>query len=177
MTSEERVASLHERMDTMRRIRERRITRVIGTAGILAAVCLILLIINGGTAHMGGTADMYSGAIMLFEGVGGYILLAILAFMAGVVITVILMKRKGKQEQGSHEGSTAEADTGLGDRCTTGQIHISYEKRPAENNTECDIRHAAVRDRSPRAETTAEAIPAHKKDNMIKEGGCDEKKD
>ena len=152
MTAEERVAALHERMDTMRRVRERRITRVMGTAGILTAVCLILLIIKGGMAHTGGTADMYSGAIMLFEGVGGYILLAILAFMAGVVITVILLKRK-KQEE------------------------VFCEERPAGDNTGQDVRCATGQDHTSPIETSAEVKTAgHKKDNMINEGGYDEKK-
>ena len=95
---------------------------------------------------------MYSGAIMLFEGVGGYILLAILAFMAGVVITVILLKRK-KQEE------------------------VFCEERPTGDNTGQDVRCAAGQDHTSPIETSAEVKTAgHKKDNMINEGGYDEKK-
>ena len=148
MTSEERVASLHERMDTMRRVRERRITRVIGAAGILVTVCLILLIINGGMAHIGGTADMYSGAIMLFEGAGVYILLTVIAFMAGVIVAVILMNRKRRQNRLLQEENPAE-DNKLRDTETAANPIFLLQEKEADLP---DI-----------------------KDHITHEGGCDEK--
>ena len=35
---------------------------------------------------------------MLFENAGGYVMTAVLAFMAGVIITVVLMRRRAKQK-------------------------------------------------------------------------------
>ena len=104
MTAEERVESLHARMDAMRRARERRKTGLIGAAGAVLAACLVWLIFDGGAAHRGGSADLYSGATMLFENAGGYVLAAIIAFMAGVVITAaVIRKRKNEAKQFSEK--------------------------------------------------------------------------
>ena len=97
MTSEERVTALHERMDALRNRRERRKTAAIGAAGAVLSICLFLIIFVGGGTHAGGSAGIYSGATILFEGAGGYVLAAVLAFMAGVVVTVMILKKKQNQ--------------------------------------------------------------------------------
>ena len=99
MTSEERVASLHARMDALRRMRERRKTGVIGAASAVLTICLILLVFTGGGRSAGGTVGLYSGAMMLFEEAGGYVLLAVIAFMVGVVITALCFRYRKKHER------------------------------------------------------------------------------
>lgn len=47
----------------------------------------------------GGTAGIYSGATMLFANAGGYVLVAIGAFMVGVIITVVLRNKRNKQKR------------------------------------------------------------------------------
>ena len=109
MTPERRVTALHERMETRRRVRERRKTGALGAAGAVLSLCLILLIYDGSGAHLGGAVGMYSGATMLFGNAGVYVLVALAAFMAGVVVTIILRNRRDgpraeKQEKESeHE--------------------------------------------------------------------------
>lgn len=95
MTSEERIASLHARMRGIRRRRERQKTVALGMTCCALTVFLAGLIMNDG-AHKGSTAGMYSGATMLFENAGGYVLAAVAAFMAGVVITVLCIRMKNK---------------------------------------------------------------------------------
>ena len=97
MTAEERVASLHARMDALRERRERKKTAALGAGCGLLAACLILLIGNIGTGASGGTAGLYSGATMLFENAGGYVLLAVAAFMVGVIVTATLMRSRRKE--------------------------------------------------------------------------------
>ena len=97
-TPEERVLALHARMDALLRARERRKTSFLGAGSALLAVCLLLVIGAAGAVHPGGTAGLYSGAVMLFENAGGYVLVAVLAFMAGVVITVALLRRRFKEQ-------------------------------------------------------------------------------
>ena len=93
-TQDERIRSLHLRMERRRRMLERRRTGVIGTAVAAVSACLVLAIGAGNTPHHGGTAGMYSGAAMLFADVGAYVLVALLAFMAGVVVTAFLIRRR-----------------------------------------------------------------------------------
>ncbi|MBR0139380.1 MAG: hypothetical protein IJM17_03730 [Firmicutes bacterium] len=110
MKAEERVTALHEKMDAMRRRKEIRKTRIIGAANASLAACLVFLIFGGGTAHFGGTAGMYSGATMLFENAGGYVLLAVGAFMAGVIATVLIKRSQKMRKELSEEGQrSAEA--------------------------------------------------------------------
>ena len=95
---EERVLAVRARMDALRRARERRKTGILGMGSALLALCLLLVIGAAGAVHPGGTAGLYSGAIMLFENAGGYVLVAVLAFMAGVVITAALLRRQFKRQ-------------------------------------------------------------------------------
>ncbi len=97
MTAEERVAALHARMDALRRVRERRKTAALGAGCGALAVCLCLLVFSRDSAR-GGTASPYSGAAMLFENAGGYVLAAVIAFMAGVVVTAVLIRKKNRTE-------------------------------------------------------------------------------
>ena len=101
MTTEERVRDLHARMDERKRLRERRITGLTGAACAVLAAFLILLTVSERGTYPGGPAGMYSGSVLLFEGAGAYVLVAVVAFMAGVIVTVacIISKKKRSGEQ------------------------------------------------------------------------------
>ena len=91
-TEERRIESLHGHMAARRRARERRITAALraGSGGL--ACFLLLLIYDLSGAHPARMAGLYSGATMLFEDAGSYVLLALGAFMAGVIITVLCIR-------------------------------------------------------------------------------------
>ncbi len=96
MNSDELVASLHRHMEQRRQRREKRRTAVIGSAcGELTL--FLAVIIFGGRAHICNTAETYSGATLLFENAGPYVLTALVAFMLGVVITVLLRQHREKE--------------------------------------------------------------------------------
>ena len=107
-THEERVSSLHLRMAARRRKRARRMTGAMGFAAAALAGCLLLIIGEGSFAHAGGTAGMYTGAMMLFEHAGAYVLVALLAFMGGAVTAALLIRRKTDFERA--EDSAASED-------------------------------------------------------------------
>ena len=97
MTAQERVISLHERMEALQRTQERRKTAALGASCHVLTICLLLLIF-GGASHSGGTAGLYSGAVLMFENAGGYVLTAVVAFVIGVIITVaIIWNRERKR--------------------------------------------------------------------------------
>ena len=100
LTDDERVAALHVRMESRSRRRERRRTRTLGAGCAGLALCLAFLVFGEGAAHPGGTAGLFSGATMLFENAGGYVATALLAFIAGSLVTVLCLKgrRAGKQK-------------------------------------------------------------------------------
>ena len=98
MTAEERVTALHAKMEKKIREREHQFDKTLGVICTGLSLCLLLLIF-GGTAEVGSTAGMYSGATILFENAGAYVVTAVIAFMAGVLITVILKKYKAKDKE------------------------------------------------------------------------------
>ena len=108
MTAEERVSSLHKRIKTMRRMQERRKTSIIGALNIGLTACLLFLLFGEGTAQFGSPEGMYSGSSLLFEGAGGYVLVAVIAFTAAVITTVLCMryqiKNKETQDKDSQRG-------------------------------------------------------------------------
>ena len=97
--TQKRVALAKERIAESRRRQARRSIRS------LSALCALLFLSLLGTV---GTvqgqpmdvAGMY-GAILLHEGAGGYVLVAVISFTAAVVITVLCIKfgKKGQQVQ------------------------------------------------------------------------------
>ena len=117
-TNEERIKALHARVAALQRQRERRKTRAIGAASIVLSVCLLFMVFNSGI-HPGGAAGLYSGATMLFEGAGPYVLIAVVAFMAGVIVTVAIIKNRKKensQNSENRENAEPEVDGLHGDR-------------------------------------------------------------
>ena len=110
MTAEERVASLHTRMDALRRARERRKAGVTGAAVLTLTGCLILLIGSAGTGGPVRTAGLYSGATLLFADAGAYVLVAVIAFMTGVIVTAVLMRRRAKREKDPEKQNPKETD-------------------------------------------------------------------
>ena len=101
LTADERVASLHARMASRRRRRERRKTQVLSASCAGLTLCLLFLIFGEGAAHRGGAAGVYSGATMLFENAGGYVVTALAAFAVGTLVTVLCLrsqKRGGRKK-------------------------------------------------------------------------------
>ncbi len=106
MTDGERLDALHTKMADRRRKKERRLTFAAGAGCAVSAAGLGFLIIDG-TAHTSGTAGTYSGAAMLFDGSGIYVLIAVIAFTLGVALTVLLIK--------SNPGSRGDSPAGKDD--------------------------------------------------------------
>jgi hypothetical protein len=93
-TDEERIARLHSRAAELEKARARSGVR---SAGIMSFTLMALLATALGW-FSGMTilpySDQYSGSSLLGESAGGYVLTAVIAFTAAVVITVILMRRR-----------------------------------------------------------------------------------
>ena len=94
-TTDERIARIHERAKEIKTERSRRMVKV-GSA-VSAALGVILITVIGfltngaGGVPAGTVSDVgYAGASMLGSAAGGYILVALVAFMLGVIVTVLI---------------------------------------------------------------------------------------
>ncbi len=108
-TTDEMVLAVHERMDVLQRKQEnRRISFAGGGCAVLGAVTIALIARFGGTMHAALPAE-FAGASLLAEEtagkskfpaeIGGYVLIALAAFMAGAAVTVFIRARRRKQAQ------------------------------------------------------------------------------
>ena len=97
--AEDRTALILRRMGALRRKRERR--RDAGLTAVSFMLCVSLagmfraLTDGGGTGHVPG---MY-GSALLYSSAGGYVLAGVLAFTAGVVITVLCFRHRHRTEE------------------------------------------------------------------------------
>ncbi len=95
-TNEERIILVHRRAEELRKERDRTLLRAWGTA----AVCLFLCLMNVAADLCTGPHNLAAGTVMassmLSDSAGGYVLTGIVAFMAGVCITVALIRSRIK---------------------------------------------------------------------------------
>ena len=89
-----RIEALHARMEIRRRARERRKTVALGMCSSGLALCLLLFVFGEDGTHAVGFAGLYNGTTILFENAGGYVLTAVIAFMVGVLITVLCIRSR-----------------------------------------------------------------------------------
>ena len=72
---------------------------ICGAASSMLLVCLLLLVGLGDGFHAGATAGKYSGAALLFDGIGGYVLIGVIAFIVGVGIAAFCIHRKNRDAE------------------------------------------------------------------------------
>jgi len=93
----QRIALVKRRAALLRRKREDRMLAMLYVA--CAALCFSLTKLTGlleGSVRA-GVPGLF-GSTMLFEGAGGYVLAGVLAFTAGVVVTVLCLRRRDRGE-------------------------------------------------------------------------------
>ena len=98
-TQEEMVLAVHNRMSELQRRQETRRLTVAGSGCAALLVALVMMIARFGGLQHEVLPSEYSGASLLSDDVGGYILVALAAFMAGAVMVVFIRAGRRKREQ------------------------------------------------------------------------------
>ncbi len=102
-TTEEAMAEIMRRSDEITDRRNRRAKRALsGTAGtLLGLIILVISILPGG--EKASVRSLY-GSFLLSPEAGGYVLVGVLAFALGIVITLLCLKlRRQKTEENEKE--------------------------------------------------------------------------
>ncbi len=97
-SNEERIELMHKKAKKLQYERNRRL--MIGSA-IVGAMLFAVLIVSSVVfnVQIEGTAETTFAASSLFSySLGGYVMVAVIAFMIGVVITVIIKKHAKKKD-------------------------------------------------------------------------------
>ena len=104
-TTDEMIHAVHERVTVIRRRQENRRIAIAGSGCTMLFFLLSFLVISrGGVQHQIQSSE-YSGASLLADDVGGYVLVALAAFMAGAAIVAVLRtkRRNGRKDNNGEE--------------------------------------------------------------------------
>ena len=100
-TAQQRLLCMHERAAQLSLRRERAAARAWGGISAALSACLLGLAAVFPAGHgLGHTA--FAGASLLSEAAGGYVLAAVLAFLAGAAVAVYVQRRK-RPRGGQHD--------------------------------------------------------------------------
>ena len=89
-SAKERMMLLHEREEQLRRQREKNILTLSGSLSMGLFVLLAALTMRYAGPAYSVSGDLFTGSSLLGENVGGYVLVAVIAFTAGVVLTAVI---------------------------------------------------------------------------------------
>ena len=101
MKNEDKLALIHKRAHQLRHRRDG--TRLWLHGGACTALVAVLVFLIGGTGAAAETDTLFTGASLLDANVGGYVITAIAAFMAGTFITAVLIKHERKIKANKNE--------------------------------------------------------------------------
>ena len=96
-TEAERINDLHKRARKLRRQRDRRGLMLTGGASAVLAVLLIAVMLRTDKIYQSITGSGFAGASLLSESAGGYVLAAVIAFFAGVIITAVIYRHRKRK--------------------------------------------------------------------------------
>ena len=94
---EERLMKMHERAAELKRRKDLAGIRVMGAVSACLTVCLVIMIQQMQSLHHGILSTQIAGSSLLSDSVGGYVLVAVIAFFTGVIITVFIRKNRKKE--------------------------------------------------------------------------------
>ncbi len=99
--AEERTVMVMERVRAFKRRRSRWESAGLSALSVFLVLALITLLGGLGGSGAGMLPEGMAASSLLADSAGGYVLTAVAAFMAGVIITVTLRNKLDKQKHGS----------------------------------------------------------------------------
>ena len=97
-TTDERIAALHERANKLKRERAKRTTIGWGSLSLVLLVTLIVINLHMNKLSHTFIDEQFAGTSLISDSKGEIVLVAVIAFMAGVVITTLIRKSREKKQ-------------------------------------------------------------------------------
>lgn len=97
-TREEALKEIRRRAGIIKQNRDRRTTKILVTTACLTLVALLAIISTFSGSAVSTTQSEY-GAFILSAETGGFILAAVLGFVLGVVVTLIVNRKKKNSDK------------------------------------------------------------------------------
>lgn len=96
LAQDERIEKMHARACEIKKARERKINTALQVSSVLLFACLITVMSSLKGLYMPVEPGGNTGSSLLDSSAGGYVLVAVLAFALGVVLTLVLTRRNRK---------------------------------------------------------------------------------
>jgi len=95
-TAEEQLRRMHMRAAEIKRQEDRSRLRALGSLSGVLLVCLVVVMQQLQSLHHEILTGQSTGSSLLDESAGGYVLAAVIAFLAGVIITAVIYKKRNR---------------------------------------------------------------------------------
>ena len=95
-SAEERLARMHERAAVIKKQEDKSRLRILGSLSAGLMICLVFVTQQLQSMHQEIYTGQAAGTSLLDDSVGGYVLAAVIAFIAGVVITAVIYRYRNK---------------------------------------------------------------------------------
>lgn len=98
-TQEERIKQLHERANEIEKRNDKIKTSGLGAFCVGIIALLVTCIVGASRAFHSTAGIRMQGASLLDNSAGGYVLVAVLAFYVGIIITAIIIKKRNNKSK------------------------------------------------------------------------------
>ena len=95
-SAEERLVRMHERAAAIKKKEDKSRLRILGSLSAGLMICLAVVTQQLQSMHHEIYTGQAAGTSLLDDSVGGYVLAAVIAFIAGVVITALIYRYRNK---------------------------------------------------------------------------------
>ncbi len=95
-SAEDRLTRMHERAAAIKRQKDKSGLRILGSLSVGLMVCLVIVMQQLQSMHHEIFEGQTTGTSLLDDSVGGYVLVAVLAFIAGTAITAVIFRHRNK---------------------------------------------------------------------------------
>ena len=95
-SAEERLVRMHERAAAIKKKEDKSRLRILGSLSAGLMICLAVVAQQLQSMHHEIYTGQAAGTSLLDDSVGGYVLAAVIAFIAGVAITAVIYRYRNK---------------------------------------------------------------------------------
>ena len=95
-SAEERLVRMHERAAAIKKKEDKSRLRILGSLSAGLMICLVVVTQQLQSMHHAIYTGHAAGTSLLDDSVGGYVLAAVIAFIAGVAITAVIYRYRGR---------------------------------------------------------------------------------
>lgn len=96
--TEEKLTRMHRRAAEIRRQEDKSKLRILGSLSCVLLLGLVVTMHQLQSMHHEMLTGYYTGSSLLDASAGGYVLAAVIAFIAGVIITAIIYKWRNNND-------------------------------------------------------------------------------